>query len=264
MLVPGWNWYTIVMYGMIFLSLTAIGFVWIERGKKTGGILAMMLLLACLQPLYVEFQYTKTAAVVTAAGYVLLFEWAKKRKKEPIAAAAGIVWLLLGSWIRFHAFGMVSLMAFGMWLIRAWQVWKDRDWKGFFLWDCMPFVLAFGLIFGSIVMENVLVYTPGSPEAHYREYDRARQKLLDYGVPEWDTYQAEYEALGLTRTDCINLENWLIADYDRYTADTFQQIVAFRQDLPFQWEYLVDYLVILAKKPLFLLGFLMTILWLHR
>lgn len=262
MLVPGWNWYTIVMYGMIFLSLTAIGFVWIERGKKTGGILAMMLLLACLQPLYVEFQYTKTAAVVTAAGYVLLFEWAKKRKKEPIAAAAGIVWLLLGSWIRFHAFGMVSLMAFGMWLIRAWQVWKDRDWKGFFLWDCMPFVLAFGLTFGSIVMENVLVYTPGSPEAHYREYDRARQKLLDYGVPEWDTYQAEYEALGLTRTDCINLENWLIADYDRYTADTFQQIVAFRQDLPFQWEYLVDYLVILAKKPLFLLGFLMTILWL--
>lgn len=81
-------------------------------------------------------------------------------------------------------------------------------------------------------------------------------------MPEWDEYQAEYEALGLTRTDCINLKNWLIADYDRYTADTFRAIVEFRQDRPFQWEYLIDYLVILAEKPLFILGALITFLWL--
>ena len=115
--------------------------------------------------------------------------------------------------------------------------------------------------FGSIAAENVLVYTPGSQEEHYREYDKARQRLLDYGVPEWDDYQAEYGALGLTRTDVINLEKWLIADYDRYTADTFNAIVAFRQDRPFQWEYLLDYLRILIMKPLFLLGAFGWLLW---
>lgn len=258
-LVPGINWYTIVMYGMIFLSVTAVGWHWIGRSGKTGMILSVMLALACAQPLYVEFQYTKTAAAATAAGYVLVFGSSELREKRK--AALGILLLLLGSWIRFHAFGMVSLMAFGMWLFCVRRVWKERNWRTFFFRDCAPCILAFVLIFGSMAAEQILVYTPGSPEAHYREYDRARQKLLDYGVPEWDEYQAEYEALGLTRTDCINLQNWLIADYDRYTEETFRAIVAFRQDRPFQWEYLADYLIILAKKPLFILGLLVTLLW---
>lgn len=275
LLVPGVNWYTLVMYGMIFLSLSAVGFVWIRRAERTGAILAAMLVLACAQPLYVEFQYTKTAAAVTAAGYVLLFctqdciqktSGEEKRREftaleRSMVLAGGVLLLLFGSWIRFQAFGMITIMAFGLWLGRVLAVRKDRDLKRFLLSDCAPCMLAFGLILGSIQLENMLVYTPGSPEAHYREYDRARQQLLDYGVPEWDDYQAEYEALGLTRTDCINLQNWLIADYNRYTADTFRAIVEFRRDRPFQWEYLVDYLVILAKKPLFILGVLITLLW---
>lgn len=264
--LPDLNWYTLVMYGMIFLSLTFVGVVWIRRAKRVGMILSMALVLACLQPLYVEFQYTKTAAAVTTAGYVLLFAGSDDRKRGKAGGypgmVVGIVLLLLGSWIRFHAFGMVTIMAFGLWLPRVRNLWKDRDLKRFLLWDCTPCILAFALVFGSILLENMLVYTPGSPEAHYREYDRARQQLLDYGVPEWDEYQAEYEAMGLTRTDCINLQNWLIADYDRYTEETFRTITGFRKARPFQWEYLLDYLVILAKKPLFLLGALATILWL--
>lgn len=266
-LVPGVNWYTMVLYGLIFGSLTAVGCTWIRQRPKTGLILSVMLVLACTQPLYVEFQYTKTAAVVTAAGYVLLLgDFKEEHKKglfQRMGVLFGILFLLLGSWIRFHAFGMVSLMAFGLWLGRGWKCWKDREWKTFFVRDCMPCILAFVLVFGSIALENVLVYTPGSPEEHYREYDRARQKLLDFGVPSWDEYEAEYKALGLTRTDCINLQNWLIADYDRYTEETFRSIVAFRKDRPFQWEYLADYLIILGKKPLFILGLLVTLLWLY-
>lgn len=274
-LVPGVNWYTFVMYGLIYLSLSAIGCVWIGRARRTGFILAAMLVLACVWPLYVEFQYTKTAAVVTAAGYVLLFcgpgcgnenaGEGKKQNKVGLSAkavpAGGVFLLLFGSWIRFHAFGMITIMAFGLWLGRVSAVRKNREIKNFLLRDCIPCMLAFGLILGSMVLENLLVYTPDSPQRHYREYDRARQQLLDYGVPDWDEYQADYEALGLGRTDCINLQNWLIADYDRYKADTFRAIVDFRKDRPFQWEYLVDYLLILAQKPLFILGAVITLLW---
>lgn len=264
---PGLNWYTLVMYGLIFLALTLIGCIWIRRSEKVGAILAVMLVLACTYPLYVEMQYTKTAAVVSTAGYVLLFCAGRKNQDDPdrsgpVTLGAGILLLLLGSWIRFQAFGMVSLVAFGLWIAFAWTAWKEKTWKTFLLRDCAPCVIAFALVFGSIAAENVIVYRPGTQEAHYKEYDRARQQLLDYGVPEWDEYQEEYEALGLTRTDCINLQNWLIADYDRYTADTFKAIVAFRQARPFQWEYLTDYLVILVKKPLFLLGAAVTFLWL--
>lgn len=263
MLFPSVNCYTIVMYGLIFLSLSAIGCTWITRWKKIGAVMAVMLVLAGLSPLYVEFQYTKTAAVVTAAGYVLLFIGGQKAEKwkKAFVQVLGILLLLLGSWIRFQSFGMVSILAFGFWLARAVGVLKTREWKQFLVCDCLPCIIAFSCVFGSIAAENVLVYTPGSQEEHYREYDKARQRLLDYGVPEWDDYQAEYEALGLTRTDVINLEKWLIADYDRYTADTFNAIVAFRQDRPFQWEYLLDYLRILIMKPLFLLGAFGWLLW---
>ena len=263
MLFPSVNCYTMVMYGLIFLSLSAIGCTWITRWKKTGAVMAVMLVLAGLSPLYVELQYTKTAAVVTAAGYVLLFIGGQKAEKwkKAFVQALGILLLLLGSWIRFQSFGMVSILAFGFWLARAVGVLKTREWKQFLVCDCLPCIIAFSCVFGSIAAENVLVYTPGSQEEHYREYDKARQRLLDYGVPEWDDYQAEYEALGLTRTDVINLEKWLIADYDRYTADTFNAIVAFRQDRPFQWEYLLDYLRILIMKPLFLLGAFGWLLW---
>lgn len=263
MLFPSVNCYTMVMYGLIFLSLSAIGCTWITRWKKIGAVMAVMLVLAGLSPLYVELQYTKTAAVVTAAGYVLLFIGGQKAEKwkKAFVQALGILLLLLGSWIRFQSFGMVSILAFGFWLARAVRVLKTKEWKQFLVCDCLPCIIAFSCVFGSIAAENVLVYTPGSQEEHYREYDKARQRLLDYGVPEWDDYQAEYEALGLTRTDVINLEKWLIADYDRYTADTFNAIVAFRKDRPFQWEYLLDYLRILIMKPLFLLGAFGWLLW---
>ena len=263
MLFPSVNCYTMVMYGLIFLSLSAIGCTWITRWKKTGAVMAVMLVLAGLSPLYVELQYTKTAAVVTAAGYVLLFIGGQKAEKwkKAFVQALGILLLLLGSWIRFQSFGMVSILAFGFWLARAVGVLKTREWKQFLVCDCLPCIIAFSCVFGSIAAENVLVFTPGSQEEHYREYDKARQRLLDYGVPGWDDYQAEYEALGLTRTDVINLEKWLIADYDRYTADTFNAIVAFRKDRPFQWEYLLDYLRILIMKPLFLLGAFGWLLW---
>lgn len=263
MLFPSVNCYTMVMYGLIFLSLSAIGCTWITRWKKIGAVMAVMLVLAGLSPLYVELQYTKTAAVVTAAGYVLLFIGGQKAEKwkKAFVQVLGILLLLLGSWIRFQSFGMVSILAFGFWLARAVGVLKTKEWKQFLVCDCLPCIIAFSCVFGSIAAENVLVYTPGSQEEHYREYDKARQRLLDYGVPEWDDYQAEYEALGLTRTDVINLEKWLIADYDRYTADTFNAIVAFRQDRPFQWEYLLDYLRILIMKPLFLLGAFGWLLW---
>ncbi|MCD8363941.1 MAG: hypothetical protein LUC98_13480 [Lachnospiraceae bacterium] len=259
MLLPNVNCYTLVMYVLIFLSVTAIGFTWIRKNGRVGVLLAFLLALASLSPLYVEFQYTKTAAIVTTAGYVLIFGAEKKRH-----TLTGIVFLLLGSWIRFESFGMVSIVAFGLWLIRAFRVFikKEYDWKRFFLQDCTPFLVAFALVFGSIALENIVVYTPGSAAAHYKEYDKARQQLLDYGVPEWDEYQEEYEALGLTRTDVLNLENWLIADSDRYTTEVYQAIVAFRQDRPFQWEYLLDYLFLLAKKPLFILSALLLLLWL--
>lgn len=258
-LFPNVNCYTFLMYAMIFISLSVIGCIWIKKAKRTGMILSMLLILCSISPLYVEMQYTKTAAIVTTAAYVVLFCSPYSKKLSTIL---GSILLLFGSFIRFQAFGMVSILAFGFWLTRAWHTFKHKNWKTFFLKDCLPCIFAFALVFGSIALENVLVYTEGSAEAHYKEYDKARQQLLDYGVPEWNEYQEEYEALGLTRTDCINLQNWLIADYDRYTADTFQAIVAFRQARPFQWEYLLDYLIILVKKPLFLLAFLGTLLWL--
>ncbi len=261
LLFPNINWYTFLMYGMIFISLTAIGWTWIGRARRTGSIGAVLLVMASVYPLYVELQYTKTAAVVTAAGYVLLFCTERGKERKP-AVALGIVLLILGSWIRFHSFGMISLLAFGFWLSKVFLAVRGREWKRFLLEDCVPCALAFSLVFGSIWAENCIVYRPGTAEAHYKEYDKARQELLDYGVPEWEEYQAEYEALGLTRTDCLNLQNWLIADYDRYTADIFRSIIAFRKGRPFQWEYLPDYLLILAKKPLFVLGALMTLLWL--
>ena len=42
MLMPGVNWYSIVMYGLIFLSLSVIGGVWIQRARRVGGILAVL------------------------------------------------------------------------------------------------------------------------------------------------------------------------------------------------------------------------------
>ena len=50
-LYPAWNWYTLVMYGLIFVSLSAIGCTWIRRSKRIGGIMAVLLVLASLSPI---------------------------------------------------------------------------------------------------------------------------------------------------------------------------------------------------------------------
>lgn len=126
----------------------------------------------------------------------------EKKLQKFLIMAAGIFFLLLGSWIRFQAFGMVSILAFGFWITLLLRGWEKKDWKGFLLRDCVPCLAAFALVFGSIAAENILVYTPGSAEAHYKEYDKARQKLLDYGVPDWNEYQTEYEELGAEADGC--------------------------------------------------------------
>ena len=89
-LYPAWNWYTLVMYGLIFVSLSAIGCTWIRRSKRIGGIMAVLLVLASLSPMYVELQYTKTAALVTAAGYILvlsLIHISEPTRRTPISYA---------------------------------------------------------------------------------------------------------------------------------------------------------------------------------
>jgi len=97
MCMPGVNWYTIVMYGLIFLSLTTVGCTWIRCSEKTGTVLSVMLVLACVCPLYVEMQYTKTAAVVTAAGYFPFKKKNKKKKKKGGGGGAGKGFILFCS-----------------------------------------------------------------------------------------------------------------------------------------------------------------------
>ena len=79
-------WYTLGEYALLFLAFTAIAYVIVCRAGNISSLWIGILTISVFgYEGYVKFQYTKTAGIVSAAGFFLLFyalEEEKIRWKE--------------------------------------------------------------------------------------------------------------------------------------------------------------------------------------
>ena len=98
-LLPNVKWYLAIQYGMIFLSFTFLSYIFLRlQGRKAGIVSSLFLLSVFGYQTYVIFQWTRTAAVTTIGGVVILafgIENAKKKGEKLAVLSVGALLCIL-------------------------------------------------------------------------------------------------------------------------------------------------------------------------
>lgn len=217
------NWYMLIQFGVIFFSFCSITYILLRKyGIKLGFLLSFCFVMFFSSDVYLQYQFTKTAALATAAGCVVLFYIIGVRKSTPgIIAGGGLI--VLGSVIRFYSFLEVMGIFFplGIWLILL--ALRKNEYKT---------VKRYIFIFGTVVIASFafyfsdkMVYNSQSEWAEYKEYNSLRSKIRDYPIAGYDENEEAYKDIGMTKNDYLNLLQWNIGDIDYYTPDLYKKII---------------------------------------
>jgi len=218
------NWYTLLQYLMIFVAFTVIFTVLLSRGNiwRTVFIAGLIGVTFNFQ-FYHSLQFTKTAAVVTLAGIILLVDVIENDKKNIALVILGGLLLIVGSMYRFDSYGMILCTCF-LWVLYFFATHiknkQFRKVKQYLLYFGLPIVLSLGLYIG-----DKLVYETDAAWKEFSEYNGYRCDLLDYGFPDMDENRQLYESMSLTEYGYTNYVLWDFADTEKLTTDVMGRLV---------------------------------------
>jgi len=131
-LFPKINWYYIGEMASVFISLTVVGYIIVNKvGEKWGAILTTVFVTLCASDFYLAIQFTKCAAMLSATG-MLAFIYGLENKSGGsnlknwiVPLLVGILLLWWGSWMRWEAF-LMGMPFFAMALLllvkKLWNV----------------------------------------------------------------------------------------------------------------------------------------------
>lgn len=217
------NWYMLIQFEVIFFSFCSITYILLRKyGIKLGFLLSFCFLMFFSSDVYMQYQFTKTAALATAAGCVVLF-YIIRAGKSTLGIIIGGGLIILGSMIRFYSFLEVMGIFFplGIWLILIALRKNEYD-----------TVKRCVFIFGTVVIASFafyfsdkMVYNSQSEWAEYKAYNSLRSKIRDYPIADYDENEEAYRAIGMTKNDYLNLLQWNIGDIDYYTPDLYKKII---------------------------------------
>ena len=227
----GVAWHTLCQLLLLYLSFTAVSFVLCRRLGLPGGICASaLLLLFAGADVYTIISYTKTAAVCTVGGMLLLTD-AMERESRWMPRAAGIALCLFGFMLRamefLPCFGILAALCFR----RVWALLFEEEGragekaKGLVRYAA-PFV-AVALLCGALHLINEAAWRAPEWEP-YHTYDAIRVAYSDYGRPRYEEMPEAYEALGLSETDAELLYGGNYFDPETYSGQTMRAIAEAR------------------------------------
>lgn len=220
------NWIVIINYVAMFVAYNAIGYVLIRRnGAWKGSVLFYTFLILFCHETYLTYTFTRVSALTVAAGYYALFYGlTSERRDRKMAALTGIFLVVYGSFVRFMPFLMISAFAAGSWVWKFIRVRKLADDRVRLIKRSIPFFIMGFLVFGGEAFSNhVYQSTPGWEE--YLEYNKLRSEVMDYELPDYETYAEEYQSIGLSLNDYYCLKTWNFGDPEVFSGETLKQIL---------------------------------------
>ena len=225
----GAAWHTLCQYALLFVSFTAMTLVLDERlGLLNGSLVSLGLLLFFGLDALSSINYTKTAAVCTVCGMLLLLQ-ALEREKSRGGVLCGGALCLFGFLLRDLEFLPCIAILAALCLRRVWTLLfgDGAAEKGKrFLRFCLPFA-ALALLCAAFYGIDRAAWS-GEPWAAYARFDAIRVAYSDYGRPAYEQMPEEYEALGLSETDVKLLEEGNYFDPEVFSGETMQAISAAR------------------------------------
>lgn len=244
-LIPGVKWYTVGQYIMIFFAFVSVTYIMLRlQGKRIGVVSSVFLLGVFGCNTYVIFQFTRTAAITTIGGMLLLFfaiEYAERRHERVIALIVGACLCIFGSMIRFEFFAIGVVLIAGIGLFRLVEMLREKkaEWKR----KLGRYFLVFGVVgilsTGLKVADNAY-YMKDEEWNYYLEYNDLRGKLWDLGFPNYNQNKALYESLGISINDFEYYRTWNM-DQELLPLDTLRALVDAKEKTELSLELVKKY-----------------------
>lgn len=222
------NWLTIVQYCIVFSGYIFLGVSNIYRNKIVKGYFTNFILLwSTVFTMICHMNYSKTGAFSIVVGLFIMGVSLESEKYETIIhriiQIIASIYIFVGGLMRketLYAVAPFILIYASYFFIK----YKKNTIKRIipFIIVCASLVLAW---FG-----NEIVYRTDPDWKYFVEYNKVRTKVVDYGVPSYDEYNEEYEAIGLNRNDVVMLDNWQYADTDVFSIEKLEEIVKIRDN----------------------------------
>lgn len=210
------------VYVIFLILISFLSFVYITKivfdacGSMSVRIVLVSALVIYSFDHYCAIQFTKTAALVTTAGFIVLTDCVIKHRKIPSYAAA-LMLIYLGAAIRYGTFTAVlgtAAVSVMTWMLIEFAGHREEGW--FDAKSLISTAVIIALVCGAFgIIKLSALKNTSTPELKlYEEYNLVRSNVLDYPTLEYyEDKKAEYDAIGLSENDVLMINNWRL-DYD--------------------------------------------------
>jgi hypothetical protein len=232
-LFPQVSWYYVFQIAVIFLSSVTITYLLFEWTERTSAkVLSILFIVVFTGEAYILVQFTKTAIFAIMAG-ALMFIWALFHKKGIGKTVWGAALCIVGVWIRFktiYVAGMFILLMLAYEVVR--QLMRQKATKAFAVWLSKILVCGGILILLAYAGRWLNAYSYSNEEAYsyFRKYNSARSQIVDYAVEDYNIYEEELRAIGISENDFYMITTWSFADNEVFSLETMEQIARIVRD----------------------------------
>ncbi len=228
-LVP---WYPILlMIGVVVFNTTLLYYL-LRRFRSTGAMIYLLYMTAGGYLLFVELQFTISAACWAAVGLTLIVRGIKNQRPVYLIPL-GMLFFWLGFMIRFKAGLLMLALALPIMMYFAFRQWKvGRKRKSAF--GAMIFA-ALLLVSLGLNLRNENAYSENDAWAQFIEQNKYRAELHDFKA--WESIGPEEQEeilaeIGWSHNDMALFNEWYFWDNKRFNLKNYRVIA--NQSDPFR------------------------------
>ena len=207
------NWYTITMLLIQFISFTTIGIILLNKDKKIGTILYLIIASTFYTRVLCVINFTSVASVAILAGIIaLMYSLDKNSKKSKIA---GYILLTIGVMLRGSSF----IIVFPFYMIYSIYYYiKNKNLK------VLKTSLIVVIIFITVYISNLIIYKVNPVYDRYTQFNNIRTYFFDYNVLDYEKDKELLDKCGWTDTDYQILYTYSLTDENFYTTENLENL----------------------------------------
>lgn len=224
-IIPSVPWFFVVQYLFMFWAMVELATIILGQ-TKISLWLTVPLLAFVYYECFIRITFTKTAGLMIIGGYLLLFSLIVSGERFSLRIIEGVLLILFGSMIRARLFLMISVIFAGGLLV---YLICNRKKTAKYL---VKKVITCGIVAGVMLLMTMglgmlgnALYNHNEIWKDYISTNETRAALYDYGIPDYTTFQKDYEELGISYVD---YQTWFSAntrdDPDLLSVDMLAKI----------------------------------------
>lgn len=232
-IVPTFNWYVAVQLGSVIICFWILSFYILKNFEWIPACIIKTIMFLCFEiPFYTSIQFSQTAVVLCATGYVLLYYGCHAKRKSVTIIA--VIILLFGGLYREGLYKLTTVLAVGMGFWGLFTIVREKSYlkikQIIFQWikSERSYILISALVYLTIyglTVYNTTCYYDSNDFKAYKEYRADISNITDYKMASWNMLHDKYIEAGISQEEYVLLDNYILADFDVFDHTELQKII---------------------------------------